>query len=87
MIGVTCVPPATHNDDDGYGDFSSFKDSEGMSSARKTRWRSIEFRGGLCCVGSIFGGRVSQGDIDIIMIVVATSVILFTIVNHPVQVL
>ena len=42
---------------------------------------------GLCCVGSIFGGRVSQGDIDIIMIVVATSVILFTIVNHPVQVL
>ena len=83
---MTCVPPATHNDDDGYRDFLSFKDSEGMSSARKTRWRSIG-RGGLCCVGSIFGGRVSQGDIDIIMIVVAASVILFTIVNHPVQVL
>ena len=49
---MTCVPPATHNDDDGYRDFSSFKDSEGMSSARKTRWRSIGFRRGavLCWV-------------------------------------
>ena len=52
---MTCVPPATHNDDDGYGDFLSLKDSEGMSSARKTRWRSIG-RGGCVVLGRYLEG-------------------------------